>query len=124
MWPSLWMEMVGGHNPRKAQTIWPQKWSRECSKEVVNAARELGIPYVTLYAFSQENQSRPVAEKSGLMKLLEVSKIELKSMVRDGIRLRAIGDLNGLPEFARQMVLQTIEKTKTNQDWNLTLALE
>lgn len=93
-------------------------------RSVVNTARELGIPYVTLYAFSQENQSRPVAEKSGLMKLLEeFLKIELKSMVRDGIRLRAIGDLNGLPEFARKMVLQTVEKTKANQDWNLTLAL-
>mgnify|MGYP001461718413 CR=1 FL=1 len=57
-------------------------------RSVVNTARELGIPYVTLYAFSQENQSRPVAEKSGLMKLLEeFLKIELKSMVRDGIRL-------------------------------------
>ena len=93
-------------------------------RSVVNTARELGIPYVTLYAFSQENQSRPVAEKSGLMKLLEeFLKIELKSMVQDGIRLRAIGDLNGLPEFARKIVLQTIEKTKQNEDWNLTLAL-
>ena len=44
-------------------------------------------------------------------------------MLRDGIRLRAIGDLDGLPEFANRIVRETIEKTKHNSDWNLTLAL-
>jgi undecaprenyl diphosphate synthase len=93
-------------------------------RSVVNTARELGIPYVTLYAFSQENQSRPVAEKSGLMKLLEeFLKLELKSMMKDGIRLRAIGDLDGLPPFAKKAVEETIEQTRGNKDWNLTLAL-
>ncbi len=93
-------------------------------RSVVNTARELGIPYITLYAFSQENQSRPVAEKSGLMKLLEeFLKLELRSMMKDGIRLRAIGDLAGLPPFARKAVEETIEQTKENKDWNLTLAL-
>ena len=44
-------------------------------------------------------------------------------MERDGIRLRAIGDLEGIPDFARKMVMDTVERTKNNQDWNLTLAL-
>ena len=58
------------------------------------------------------------------MKLLEeFLKLELKSMERDGIRLRAIGDLEGIPDFARKMVMDTVERTKNNQDWNLTLAL-
>ncbi len=93
-------------------------------RSVVDAAREIGVPYLTLFAFSQENQRRPSAEKSGLMKLLEeFLKLELKSMVRDGIRLRAIGDLNGLPQFAQRIVRETIEKTKDNHNWNLTLAL-
>ena len=58
------------------------------------------------------------------MRLLEeFLKLELASMLKDGIRLRAIGDLSGLPKFAQDIVEQTIEKTKHNSDWNLTLAL-
>jgi len=93
-------------------------------RAIVNSAFEIGIPYITLYAFSTENQNRPGEEKSGLMLLLEeFLKRELKNMMGDGVRLRAIGDLNGLPEFARNAVEKTIEKTMGNEKWNLTLAL-
>ena len=93
-------------------------------RAVVNTAKEVGVPYITLYAFSTENQNRPKDEKSGLMKLLEeFLKRELRSMMEDGIRLRAIGDLSGLPDFAQKIVEDTIEKTKENANWNLTLAL-
>ena len=93
-------------------------------RAVVNTAKEVGVPYITLYAFSTENQNRPKDEKSGLMKLLEeFLKKEIRSMMNDGIRLRAIGDLSGLPDFARKIVEDTIEQTKKNINWNLTLAL-
>ena len=93
-------------------------------RAIVDKAFEIGIPYITLYAFSTENQNRPGEEKSGLMHLLEeFLKRELKNMMGDQVRLRAIGDLNGLPEFARNAVRDTIEKTKGNEKWNLTLAL-
>ncbi|MEK9771952.1 MAG: polyprenyl diphosphate synthase [Opitutae bacterium] len=93
-------------------------------RAVVDTAKEVGVPYITLFAFSTENQSRPKEEKSGLMKLLEeFLKKELRSMMKDGIRLRAIGDLSGLPDFARKIVEETIEQTKENETWNLTLAL-
>ena len=93
-------------------------------RAVVNTAKEVGVPYITLYAFSTENQNRPKDEKSGLMKLLEeFLKRELPSMMEDGIRLRAIGDLSGLPDFAQKIVEDTIEQTKENANWNLTLAL-
>ena len=93
-------------------------------RAIVSTAFEIGIPYLTLYAFSTENQNRPGEEKSGLMHLLEeFLKRELKNMMGDDIRLRAIGDLKGLPEFAQKAVTQTIEKTKGNESWNLTLAL-
>ena len=93
-------------------------------RAIVDTAFEVGIPFITLYAFSTENQNRPGEEKSGLMHLLEeFLKRELKTMMGDGVRLRAIGDLNGLPGFARKAVMETIEKTKANQKWNLTLAL-
>ena len=93
-------------------------------REALTAAGEIGVEYLTLYAFSTENQNRPGEEKSGLMRLLqEFLKRELKTMMGDEVRLRAIGDLNGLPEFARNAVTDTIEKTKANEKWNLTLAL-
>ena len=91
---------------------------------VVDTAKEMGIPYLTLYAFSVENQNRPPDEVTGLMRLLrEFLKKEIRNMVRDGVRLRTIGDLSGLPEYAREIVAQAIEETKTNSSWNLTLAL-
>ena len=93
-------------------------------RSVVNTARELGVRYVTLYAFSTENQNRPDEEKSGLMRLLEeFLKRELATMLKDGTRLRAIGDLSGLPKFAQEIVESTIEQTKDNNVSNLTLAL-
>ena len=104
--------------------LWGHRNGVKNVRSVVNAAREFGVPYVTLYAFSTENQNRPNEEKSGLMHLLEeFLKRELASMLKDGIRLRAIGDLTGLPKFAQEIVEKTIEKTKNNNDWNLTLAL-
>ena len=93
-------------------------------RSIVNTAFKIGVPYLTLYAFSAENQTRPGEEKFGLMRLLEeFLKRELKTLMGDRIRLRAIGDLDGLPDFARNAVKHTIEKTKENEDWNLTLAL-
>ena len=91
---------------------------------VVDTAKEMGIPYLTLYAFSVENQNRPPDEITGLMRLLrEFLKKEIRNMVRDGVRLRTIGDLSGLPEYAREIVAQAMEETKANSSWNLTLAL-
>ena len=109
---------------RKRPRLFGHRNGVENVRSVVNAAKEIGVPYITLYAFSSENQNRPEDEKSGLMKLLEeFLKRELNAMMKDGIRLRAIGNLAGLPEFAQRIVEETIEKTKCNQDWNLTLAL-
>ena len=93
-------------------------------RSIVNAAREFGVQYVTLYAFSTENQNRPDEEKSGLMRLLEeFLKRELATLLKDGTRLRAIGDLSGLPKFAQKIVESSIEKTKHNNISHLTLAL-
>ena len=109
---------------RKMPRLFGHRHGVENVRAVVHSAKEVGVPYITLFAFSTENQNRPKDEKSGLMKLLEeFLKKELRSMMDDGIRLRAIGDLSGLPVFARRIVEDTIEQTKNNENWNLTLAL-
>lgn len=93
-------------------------------KKTVEAAAELGINYLTLYAFSTENWSRPKFEINALMKLLvsAISK-ETKTLMDNDIRLLAIGELENLPGFCYKKLHQTINKTSKNKRMSLILAL-
>ena len=91
---------------------------------VLDAAEKLGIKYVTLYAFSTENWKRSPAEVLALMKLLEQFSTErLPRMMEKNIRLRVIGRITDIPLFARQKLLEAVEKTSKNDGNVLTLAL-
>ncbi|SNR70891.1 isoprenyl transferase [Lutibacter flavus] len=93
-------------------------------RETIEGCRELGIKYLTLYAFSTENWNRPKLEVKTLMSLLVSSlKKELKSLQKNNIRLNTIGNLLDLPENARKELNEVIEKTKNNTALTLTLAL-
>ena len=93
-------------------------------REVTEAAAELGINYLTLYAFSTENWSRPSFEVNALMTLLvETVKSELKTLNKNNIRLQAIGDLSKLPPKTHKTLLEGIEQTKNNTRMTLVLAL-
>ncbi len=93
-------------------------------KEIVTAVRELGVSYLTLYAFSKENWSRPKDEVSSLMDLLcEYLQQELDELLGNRIRLRAIGDLEDLPVRVQKILFDTIEKTSKNYEMELILAL-
>ncbi|MDY8136668.1 isoprenyl transferase [Aquimarina sp. 2201CG5-10] len=93
-------------------------------KEAVEGSAEIGVKYLTLYAFSTENWNRPKLEVETLMKLLVSSlKREIKTLQKNNIRLNAIGNLDSLPEKARKELLEVIEKTKGNDHMVLTLAL-
>ena len=93
-------------------------------REVTEAAAELGVKYITLYAFSTENWSRPSFEVNALMALLvETVKRELSTLNKNSIRLQAIGDLSKLPEMTRKTLLEGIEQTKNNTRMTLILAL-
>ena len=93
-------------------------------RETLEGCRELGIKYLTLYAFSTENWNRPKLEVKTLMSLLVSSlKKELKSLQKNNIRLNTIGNLLDLPENARKELNEVIEKTKNNTSLTLTLAL-
>jgi undecaprenyl diphosphate synthase len=93
-------------------------------REVTEAAAELGINYLTLYAFSTENWNRPELEVLGLMSLLvETIQSELKTLQENKIRLLTIGDLSKLPERTKSALLKAIEDTSGNTGLNLVLAL-
>ena len=93
-------------------------------REITEAAAEIGIKYLTLYAFSTENWNRPRLEVTALMVLLvETVKNELKTLNKNGIRLNAIGDISMLPEKTYKTLKQGIEDTKDNTRMTLTLAL-
>ena len=93
-------------------------------RETVEAAAELGIGYLTLYAFSTENWSRPQHEVNALMQLL-VSTIrkETATLTKNNIRLQAIGDVDSLPKACRKELLEAIELTAENNRMTLVLAL-
>ena len=90
----------------------------------IKACAELGIEYLTLYAFSTENWNRPKLEVETLMKILiRALKKELKTLQDNNIKLTAIGDLEKLPDSAQKELLDVIDKTKNNSRMTLTLAL-
>jgi len=97
---------------------------RKSVKKVVQAAIAHGVRYLTLYAFSVENWQRPRDEVQGLMGLLRlVLREELAEMGKEGVRLRAMGRLQDLPEAVREELESAIEKTKVNTKLDLILAL-
>lgn len=93
-------------------------------REVTEAAAEIGVKYLTLYAFSTENWARPQIEVNALMTLLvETVKSEVKTLMKNNIRLMAIGDLGKLPDKTRNALLKAIDDTKNNTRMSLVLAL-
>lgn len=96
----------------------------ETVRRITTAAREWGIPYITLYAFSTENWNRPKAEVSALMRLLGMFlRHESVSLRKNGIRLNAIGDLAALPAGLRKNLAECVASTASGKDMTLTLAL-
>lgn len=93
-------------------------------REAISACNEVGIPYLTLYTFSTENWNRPTEEVDTLMNLLSSTLLqEAEEIFSRGIRIRAIGDLEALPEDVRNQLYNIMELTKNNTKGNLTLAL-
>lgn len=92
--------------------------------EVLKAAQEYGVEFLTLYAFSTENWKRPVAEVTALMGLLEeFIDDKLPELMKNGIRLRTIGRTEDLFPGARKKLLHAIEMTEKNNGGTLNLAL-
>lgn len=93
-------------------------------RETTEAAAEIGIKYLTLYAFSTENWKRPKAEVTALMKLLvQTIHREIKTLHENNIKLQAIGDLKSLPSVTYKELMEAIDQTADHDRMTLTLAL-
>lgn len=93
-------------------------------REVTEAGAELGIQYMTLYAFSTENWNRPRFEVNALMTLLVTTiRKEIATLNKNNIRLRTIGNTQMLPKAAQRELEEAIESTKDNNRMTLILAL-
>ncbi len=93
-------------------------------REILNTCGELGIPYLTLYAFSTENWNRPQAEVAALMELLvNTLRKEVEELRHKGVRLKVIGDMASMPEVCQRELAEAIELTKDNDRLTLVLAL-
>ena len=93
-------------------------------REALTGATEIGVKYLTLYAFSTENWNRPQAEVDALMDLLVKTVVgELEELNANGVRLHAIGDIASLPASCRNTLNEAIAATAKNDRITITLAL-
>jgi len=93
-------------------------------REIVEACAEIGVKYLTLYAFSTENWNRPKEEVDALMELLVATiSLETPQLNKNGVKLEAIGNLGSLPESCFNELQQSIDITKNNTRLTLILAL-
>ncbi|MEO5979747.1 MAG: isoprenyl transferase [Chryseolinea sp.] len=107
-----------------ALRIFGHKNAVEAVRDITEGCGELGIKYLTLYAFSTENWSRPKAEVDGLMELLvNTLKQEIKRLSENRVRLTTIGETSNLPKDCQENLKWAIDQTKNNTGLNLILAL-
>ena len=96
----------------------------ESVRNIVEGCAELGIEYLTLYAFSTENWDRPEPEVTGIMELLaETIRQEVPTLNKNNIKLQLIGNIEMLPEYARKGLEEAINLTKDNSGLTLIIAL-
>ncbi|MBU8892667.1 MAG: isoprenyl transferase [Bacteroidales bacterium] len=106
------------------QRIFGHKNGVKAVRDTVEGAGELGLQYLTLYAFSTENWNRPKQEVDALMTLLITSiNSETDTLIKNNVRLMTIGDTDGLPKNVNEKLNALIEKTSVNKGLKLVLAL-
>ncbi len=104
--------------------VWGHHEGVKTVREITETAAELGIKYLTLYTFSTENWQRPAFEVNALMTLLvDTVRAEVDTLMRNDIRLQAIGEIEKMPSKTYKALLEGIEKTRGNKRMTLVLAL-
>ena len=96
----------------------------EAMKEIVRRASDLGIGYLTVYAFSTENWKRSEEEVSGIFRLLvKFVKLDLDELNEENVKVRAFGDWHVIPDAARKSLQKTLDETKNNTGLQFNIAL-
>lgn len=109
---------------RGAARVFGHRNAIKSVREVTEGCAELGIEYLTLYAFSTENWGRPQKEISGLMQLLvSTLRKEIRTLTKNNVKLGVIGDVSRLPKECQTELVEACEETKSNTGLNLILAL-
>ncbi|NOR23218.1 MAG: isoprenyl transferase [Desulforhopalus sp.] len=109
---------------RRQPRLFGHRAGAESVRNIVETCREIGIEYLTLYAFSSENWRRPVQEVTGLMSILKkYLELEIPRMQKNDIRLISIGDRQRLPDAVRDSLVRGIQATSANSKLTLNLAL-
>lgn len=109
---------------RGALRIFGHQNAIKAVREVTEGCAELGVKYLTLYAFSTENWNRPKLEVEGLMALLiSTIKKEVPTLMKNNVRLQPIGNISHLPKEAQSNLADAMEETKSNDGLLLSLAL-
>ena len=109
---------------RSRPRLFGHKAGVDSVREIVEISRTIGVEFLTLYAFSTENWNRPSGEVTGLMGLLKrYLQSELKTMLKNGIRLCCVGQQDRLPADVQSVLQQTISDTEACQGMTLNLAL-
>jgi undecaprenyl diphosphate synthase len=107
-----------------AARIFGHRNAIEAVRQVIEGAGEIGIKYLTLYAFSTENWGRPKEEVDALMELLvNTLQKEIERLHRNKVRLKTIGDIGQLPKDCRENLNEATESTKNNTGLTLLIAL-
>jgi len=109
---------------RGTQRIFGHKNGVSAVRAAIEASAELGVKYLTLYAFSTENWNRPKVEVEALMSLLiNTINTETKTLIKNNISLKTIGDIESLPGAVRKKLNEVIHKTSTCTGLTVILAL-
>lgn len=109
---------------RELDRTFGHKEGAESVRSITETAAKLGIKYITLYTFSTENWNRPDDEVSALMELLVDSVVnETPTLLKNNISLKAIGDIQRLPDRTRAALLKCIDDTSVSTGLNLVLAI-
>lgn len=120
--------IMDGNGRWAAQRNKPRTYGHEAGvtavREVVRAASDVGVKYLTLYTFSIQNWSRPKDEVSALMSLLSrTTTNEITELIKNDVKLRTIGHIHSLPTVRRKVLELAVSKTRNNKGLILTLAL-
>lgn len=109
---------------RKLPRLWGHRTGAKSVRDIVEAAGQIGVKILTLYAFSTENWARPKNEVEGLMRLLKQTlRSEQSHLQKNNVRLETIGDISRLPSDVQEQIDKTIRALRSNTGLRLVLAL-